>query len=212
MLYQYNKLNRTPVEILANISLTQRHVQSGGQQCLELDWNAYLKYLATPTKSQEEGNRSWLWQTCTEFGYYQTCEGGDTSTCPFGKGFHPLQLDFEICEAAFGINATTVRKNVEESIEYYGGKSFRPGTSRILSVNGNVDPWSFLARRDDSTTLSDPKLPNYWVPGASHHFWTHPVRPTDTIEVQIARQVIYLKVKEWLEEPKVDVGTKVAVL
>lgn len=67
---------------------------------------------------------------------------------------------------------------------------------RILSVNGDVDPWSMLAL----TTERGDELPTHWVKGASHHFWTHPIKETDGQEVMDARDIIYLKVMQWLEE------------
>jgi hypothetical protein len=36
--------------------------------------------------------------------------------------------------------------------------------------------------------------PTLWVVGASHHFWTHPSLPTDSAEVNKARQVIWAQV------------------
>lgn len=42
-------------------------------------------------------------------------------------------------------------------------------------------------------------LPVQLVDGASHHFWTHPVRPTDAVEVVQIREYIYSVVMEWLE-------------
>lgn len=56
----------SPVEVLATISKIQR--KDDDEECLELDWNATLRYLAS-SEAQKEGLRSWLWQTCAEFGF-----------------------------------------------------------------------------------------------------------------------------------------------
>lgn len=178
----------SPLEVLATISKIQRKDED---ECLELDWNSTLRYLASPA-AQKGGLRSWLWQTCQEFGFYQTCE--DKSLCPFARGFHSLEIDFEICEQAFGVSREDVAANVAKSHEYYGG--WNMDARRILSVNGDVDPWSMLAL----TTERGDELPTHWVKGASHHFWTHPVKKTDGQEVMDARDIIYLKVIQWLEE------------
>ena len=178
----------SPLEVLAEISRIQRK----DDDCLEVNWNATLRYLASPD-AQQEGLRSWLWQTCTEFGFYQTCEQG--SLCPYARGYHSLENDFEICEQAFGVNREDVVANVEKSLKHYGG--WNMNARRILSVNGDVDPWSMLAL----TNKRDDGLPTHWVRGASHHFWTHPVKEdTDGQEVMDARDLIYLKVIQWLEE------------
>ena len=36
--------------------------------------------------------------------------------------------------------------------------------------------------------------------GASHHFWTHPSKPTDSPEVVRARETIWRQVTAWLGE------------
>jgi hypothetical protein len=169
-------------------------IQKSDDKCLELDWNGTLSYLASP-EAQKDGLRSWLWQTCTEFGFYQTCE--ESSLCPFARGYHTLDTDFEICEQAFGVSREDVVDNVAKSLKYYGG--WNMDAHRILSVNGDVDPWSMLAL----TTERGDGLPTHWVKGASHHFWTHAVKDTDGQEIKDARDIIYLKVIQWLEEDPV---------
>lgn len=167
----------------------QHHQEPG--YCLELDWKKTLAYMADPEQGQEGGLRSWLWQTCTEFGFYQTCEYG--STCPFGQGWHPLSEDLEVCKVAFGV--TNVMEAVQATNEYYGGWKL-PG-SRILSVTGTVDPWTELSK---TRTVDPILLPVHTVPGASHHFWTHAVKESDSEEVQQAREAIYETTRAWLLE------------
>jgi pimeloyl-ACP methyl ester carboxylesterase len=62
-------------------------------------------------------------------------------------------------------------------------------------VGDGVDPRSMLALTNDRDGL-----PTHWVKGVSHHFWTHAVKDTDSQEVKDARDIIYLKVIQWLEE------------
>jgi serine protease 16 len=160
-------------------------------ECLVLDWQETLAELADPTFPKEGGWRSWLWQTCTEFGFYQTCQVN--STCPYGKGWHPLSQDLEICQVAFGVSSRVVASAVQDTNDEYGG--WKLAGSRILSVTGDVDPWTEMAL----TKSSSPSLPVHSVAEASHHFWTHPVQDTDSVEVQKARDVIRETVQEWLE-------------
>jgi thymus-specific serine protease len=170
--------------------------QQQGSECLDVDWSATLKYIKDPVKGQGGGLRSWQWQTCTEFGFYQTCE--NNSTCPYGKGFHTLEEDFQICEYAFEISPEELQESIEQTQEYYGSNKLLQGGSRILSVNGNVDPWATLARDNDVPNSDDPLLPTFMAEGASHHFWTHARKDTDGPFVTKARSFIYRTVKEWL--------------
>lgn len=166
-------------------------MQNDGLDCTKVDWNATVSYYASPN-SQMFGMRSWLWQTCNEFGFYQTCE--TDSLCPYARGYHKLESDFEICEKAFGVPREKVVDNVKKSLKRYGG--WNMNATRILSVNGDVDPWSMLAL----TNNRGDGLPTHWVKGASHHYWTHTVKDTDGQEIMDARDIIYLKVMQWLEE------------
>jgi thymus-specific serine protease len=182
---QQNKLEAW--EILASIANKQMKVE-----CLDVNWNQTLDHFADPQKGQEGGLRSWVWQTCTEFGFFQTCE--KSSNCPFGRGYHTLaDEEFQVCRYAFGIEDNEVKDSIEQTKEYYGGRDLI-GASHILSVNGDVDPWGTLARVNSTNDL----LPAYEVAGASHHFWTHPVKDTDGDDVQRARELIYRTVAKWL--------------
>ena len=175
--------------------------ETGSEECTTLNWNGTLDYIADPVRGMVGGLRSWMWQTCTEFGFYQTCKQG--TNCPYGKGFHPLEHDFERCSKAFGIQKEEVQESVRQTLEYYGDKKLKGG-SRILSVNGDVDPWSTLARTNDTT--HDPLLPVYNVVGASHHFWTNPVKETDGPSEQKARDFIHQTMTEWLGLPQHSAG------
>jgi hypothetical protein len=176
-----------PVTALAN--LAQRQRDRGA--CINIDWTGTLDYISDPVRGVEGGLRSWLWQTCTEFGFYQTCNMH--STCPYGRGFHRVDQDLEMCRVAFDKSGVQVATAVRSSMEAYGG--WKMEASRILSVNGDIDPWSELAIHD----VSNPQLPTYQVPGASHHFWTHKVLDSDGLEIQKAREFIYDTVTAWLE-------------
>jgi hypothetical protein len=190
---KYNS-SKSSWEILADI----RRIQRGDDgKCNKMDWQGTLDFLASPEEAMRGGLRSWLWQTCVEFGFYITCEF--SSDCPYAKGYHPVQQDLEICRYAFGISGEEVYESVRQTLEYYGDERHLKG-SRIVSVNGNVDPWSTLARIDsedesDGTSL----LPVYNVEGASHHFWTHPVKASDGQNILEARAFIYKTIMRWLD-------------
>jgi len=55
-------------------------------------------------------DRAWLYQTCSEWGFYQTCEDG--SQCPYSQGLHTIEVDYDICLTAFGISSEAVDKQV----------------------------------------------------------------------------------------------------
>lgn len=151
------------------------------------------------------------YQTCTEFGFYTTCNAN--SKCPFGQGYHDVARDFELCQVLFGIDPDTVKQNVDSTLVYYGGWNLTPetgdgeiprggnndGRKRIIFMNGDADPWTAL-----SLTDGNEDHPSFLVQGASHHFWTHSVEVDDGVFVVNARRTIYSIVSDWLGMSMLD--------
>eukprot|EP00571_Detonula_confervacea_P014391 CAMPEP_0172303592 /NCGR_PEP_ID=MMETSP1058-20130122/5115_1 /TAXON_ID=83371 /ORGANISM="Detonula confervacea, Strain CCMP 353" /LENGTH=604 /DNA_ID=CAMNT_0013014471 /DNA_START=96 /DNA_END=1910 /DNA_ORIENTATION=- len=199
--------NKSSMEILAHISKLQSNT------CKNVSWKSYLDYFSTPLQ-QNANDRSWMYQTCSEFGFYQTCN--EDSHCPYAKGYHDVSRDLEFCQTAFGIEPDIVKKNIDSTLSYYGGWSLTPNTGehmgpnnhssmlengddtlhgqeRIIFVTGDVDPWTEL-----SFTKGNKDHPSISVHGASHHFWTHKVKDSDSDCVVTARQTIYDTVSDWV--------------
>jgi hypothetical protein len=183
-----SKSSSDPIEALAKLSRYQTK-----DSCKDISWEGMIEFLSSD-KSMVDGTRSWLYQTCTEVGFYQTCH--TNSSCPFGRGFHDLDADLEICQRAFGIEPNEVADNVQATLEYYGGWNIQ--TNRVLSINGDVDPWSDLSY-SNSGRKSD-GLDSYWSVGASHHYWTHEVKATDGFTIMRTREYIYNWVMQQLDE------------
>ena len=167
--------------------------------CIVVDFEAHIESCSSE-EIKPFGLRSWRYQTCTEFGFFQTC----LDDCPFASQYHQIDMDLEMCARAYNItNPNDVYDNIQASLDHYGGKDIfvntdgSAGISNILTINGNVDPWSVLGLEEkDSTSY---KLPIKVVAGASHHFWTHKVKDTDSLEIIQIREYIYSVVMDWLE-------------
>lgn len=143
------------------------------------------------------GVRSWLYQTCTEFGFYQTCD--PDSECIFTSSPHlnTLESNFDMCKQVFDISANVTQQRIQFSNTFYGGE--KPlGAARIMYPNGEIDPWHAASIVPPSIDAIN--LPALMVAGASHHFWTHPEKPTDAPEIVAARKTIKDQVKAWLAE------------
>jgi len=134
----------------------------------------------------------WGYQTCTEFGFYQTCDNG--SKCMYTQGLDLLRDQIAFCQTEFDISPDAVVQNVNNSNAYYG--ALHPDATRIIWPNGEVDPWSTLS----ILTSPGPEMPTLWVTGASHHAWTHAYQPNDQKSVKDARLAIRKQVGAWLEE------------
>jgi len=132
----------------------------------------------------------WEYQTCTEFGFYQTCEIG--SKCFYTQGLLLLDSFTSGC-AKYNISQDMIGANIQQTNALYGAD--HPNATRILYPNGDVDPWHGLSKLDSS-----PGLPVLMVSGASHHAWTHPSAPTDQQSVVDARAAIRTQAAAWLAE------------
>lgn len=138
-------------------------------------------------------SRIWQFQTCSEWGFYMTCDTG--SSCPFVQGLPSLNSSLEICQKAFNIDEASVRANVKKANERYGGLDFK--CERVFFVNGEVDPWRASSVQEPT---GHPEEPIHLAPGTSHHFWTHEPLPTDGKYVDEARMLIYKQLDAWLAQ------------
>ncbi|KAJ8042073.1 Thymus-specific serine protease [Holothuria leucospilota] len=101
------------------------------KKCLNSSYESFLEEVKT---------YPWYYQTCTEFGYYETCK--DSSQCPFSHMVN-LDVDFAMCKDVYGILPEAVYNQVNFTNQYYG--SDHPKNGRILFINGSIDPWHPLS-------------------------------------------------------------------
>lgn len=133
-----NETYGTPVDRLASLRTIQR--QQPSSQRARVRSSSNDKQLELPD--------FWYYQTCTEFGFYQTCE--TNSTCMFVQGLGSAADQAHHC-ADWGISEQDVMVAINETNKHYGGllptdESGQLG-SCVLWPNGEVDPWSPLSSR-----------------------------------------------------------------
>ncbi|XP_050999155.1 thymus-specific serine protease [Acomys russatus] len=175
---QGNRSHSTPYHGLRQA--VQIVLRSMGQKCLSFSRAETVAHLRnTEPQVSGVGDRQWLYQTCTEFGFYVTCE---SPQCPFSQlPALPFQLD--LCEQVFGLLPASVAQAVTQTNSYYGGQT--PGATRVLFVNGDTDPWHVLS----VTQNLGPSEPALLIPTASHCFDMAPMRPSDPPSLCLGRQV-----------------------
>merc|ERR1711872_825561 len=136
------------------------------------------------------GWRQWIWQTCTEFGWYQT------TNQPSGVYGSTLTLDFfeQWCQDAFGADFTHERMQslIEASNEEYGG--LNPDVSNVVYVHGTIDPWHAMGILDDISDSATAIL----ITGTSHCNDMYDDRPgQDLPELVEARKQVGQLVAQW---------------
>eukprot|EP01117_Protostelium_nocturnum_P002847 TRINITY_DN13768_c0_g1_i1.p1 TRINITY_DN13768_c0_g1~~TRINITY_DN13768_c0_g1_i1.p1 ORF type:complete len:509 (+),score=165.29 TRINITY_DN13768_c0_g1_i1:57-1529(+) len=123
-------------------------LKSQKQKCLDCSYASQLRILRNTTLAAGmSGMRQWTYQTCMEFGYFQTT---DSPNQPFGDKV-PLKYYTDMCTDIYGFDFLP---RVNETNVRYGGKNPR-GASNIDFVNGSIDPWHVLSiTRDYSETVT----------------------------------------------------------
>ncbi|XP_070538578.1 putative serine protease K12H4.7 [Ptychodera flava] len=216
---QYNKDNRafegavgtnitldTLCDIMTEISIgdeLHRYAQVNtlmmktyGQSCLDISYDDMIQEMRETAwnSSAAEGGRQWVYQTCTEFGYYQT---SDSKSQPFGPHF-PLRFSIQQCEEIYGkqFNQTTITSGIKSTNTNYGGLGIR--TSNVVFPNGSIDPWHALGiRKDISETVTA-----IYINGTAHCANMYPETPEDPPSLKEARQTIETLIGKWIQSRK----------
>ncbi|XP_003271995.2 thymus-specific serine protease [Nomascus leucogenys] len=168
-------------------------LHSLGQKCLSFSRAETVAQLrSTEPQLSGVGDRQWLYQTCTEFGFYVTCEN---PRCPFSQlPALPSQLD--LCEQVFGLSALSVAQAVAQTNSYYGGQT--PGANQVLFVNGDTDPWHVLSVTQALGSSESALL----IRTGSHCLDMAPERPSDSPSLRQGRQNIFRQLQTWLKLAK----------
>eukprot|EP01104_Vermistella_antarctica_P016867 TRINITY_DN5854_c0_g1_i1.p1 TRINITY_DN5854_c0_g1~~TRINITY_DN5854_c0_g1_i1.p1 ORF type:complete len:509 (-),score=118.05 TRINITY_DN5854_c0_g1_i1:85-1611(-) len=99
----------------------------------------------TSLEANSDGSRSWMWQVCTEFGWFQDAYPG---TSPFFTSMtFDVQQQIDWCAEFFDLPHMT--PNVDFTNEQYGGWG-ETGTN-ILFTNGLYDPWHYPSIHENTT-------------------------------------------------------------
>lgn len=134
---------------------------------------------------------AWIYQTCTEFGYYQTTS---SKSQPFTDN---ISLNFytEMCSVLFGADFDEKRidAGIKDTNEFYGGR--RPNVTKVVFTNGDLDPWSTLGVLEDLSY----NAPAVVIPRASHCRDLFSNRKDDIEELKQARKHIKYLIKNWTE-------------
>ncbi|XP_060639774.2 thymus-specific serine protease-like [Anolis sagrei] len=158
--------------------------------CLDNSYAAFIEEMSNPKFfSMDMMERQWIYQTCTEFGYFQTCED---PACPFSRLVN-LRFQMDVCKQVFNISDRNAQEAVSFTNEYYGAD--HPKASHVLFVNGDVDPWHVLSVLKDQS-LSELAIV---INGTAHCANMDSPLPTDPLPLVEARKKITSQVGEWLE-------------
>ena len=145
-----------------------------------------LLYIHTHTLTRI--GRQWYYQTCTEFGYFQTT---DSAHQPFGD-LISLASFTEVCRLAFNVTSAQAFQAVRSTNAYYGGREVN--ATNIVFPNGSIDPWHTLGITKDIS----PTLRAIFIEGTAHCANMYPARDADLPSLAKAREDITNSIGTWL--------------
>ncbi|XP_078389407.1 thymus-specific serine protease [Cetorhinus maximus] len=169
--------------------LNKNYMDRMGLQCVDNSYqNSLQKLMSTEVEPFGVGERQWYYQTCTEFGYYQTCED---EGCPLSRWL-TLRSQVDPCALVFGIDPGKVQSAVDFTNDYYGAN--HPASSRIIFVNGDIDPWHALSVLKNQSRSEVAVFIN----GTAHCANMNPVQEGDPPPLRQARQKVDDQIGAWL--------------
>ncbi|CAF3638305.1 unnamed protein product [Fusarium graminearum] len=159
-------------------------------------------------------SRQWTYQTCTQWGYWQTGSGAPKDQLPMVSRLIDVEYNTIPCREEFNI---TTPPNVE-SINKLGGFNF--SYPRVAFIDGEYDPWRAatphaIGLPERESTASEPFI---LIPYGVHHWDENGLAPgSEEIglpppAVKQAQQDIIDFTKAWLEDWEKEKGGATADL
>jgi pimeloyl-ACP methyl ester carboxylesterase len=167
-------------------------LEMAGESCLDNSYATQVEELqATAWDSPAAGGgRQWTYQTCTEFGWYQS---SNSPGHPWGR-ILPVKYFEKMCADIFGPKFSTVllERGVAATNTEYGG--LEPAVTNVVFVHGTVDPWHAIGR----TTDLAPSAPAILIPGTAHCANMYPASEEDPPALSEARARVGGLIASWV--------------
>jgi hypothetical protein len=172
-----------PVTRLAKVNAML--LEESGEKCLDYKYDKTIQDMKNTSWDSKvaDGMRQWTYQTCTEFGFYQT---SDKPNLLFGDKF-PAEFFVKQCSDIYGekFNNNELIDGVERTNIIYG--ALKPATTNVLYVNGNIDPWHALSL---TKTDENQPQPTIFIDGTAHCANMYEPREEDLPQLKKAREEI----------------------
>ncbi|EDV96155.1 GH15372 [Drosophila grimshawi] len=153
-------------------------------KCLDYKYDKMIADMKNVSWDSEvaKGMRQWTYQTCNEFGFYQTSDNkSDTFGDRFGVDFFVRQ-----CADIFSerMDANFVEQAVLATNKFYG--ALKPDTTQVLYVHGSIDPWHALGLY----VSPNAKTPTIYIEGTAHCANMYEPVDSDPEQLKAARNKI----------------------
>lgn len=172
------------------VTLSSMYRDMNGVSCEDASWADTVAYLSAEEKDPNNNARPWTYQTCNEFGYFQTT---DSKNQPFWS-WKLLGMPFyrALCFAAF--DNWKHEPQVEWMNTVYGDVHVA-GTNTIFP-SGTIDPWHYLGVTPSTPALV-PSNTGVYIVGTAHCNDLYAAAPSDPETLTLARDTIATIVRGW---------------
>ncbi|XP_063298534.1 putative serine protease K12H4.7 isoform X1 [Pelobates fuscus] len=174
------------------VAVVQTILEATKQTCISAEYKKFIMDMKDYSWKgiASQGGKQWLYQTCTEFGFFQST---DSLSQPF-SGF-PLSYYVQQCKDIFGpgFSLSSITDAVQQTNEYYGGLNIQ--SSRIIFPNGLIDPWHALGINSNISY----DVVAIQMQDAAHCADMYPERPEEPLAVPVARRSIFTLLTKWLQ-------------
>ncbi|XP_055307277.1 putative serine protease K12H4.7 [Sitodiplosis mosellana] len=163
---------------------------TSGEKCVSITYEHEIEEMKNSTVAS--ATRPWFYQTCAEYGWYQTTNSNDQ---PFGSN-SPVEYCLSLCRDVFGdaFGASSVENNVNHTNVMYGGLD--PAVTNVYFTHGSLDPWHRMGILEDLNEHS----PGIVITGISHCQDMASIKTGRDSEQLIASKVkLQNLVKKWLK-------------
>jgi len=164
-------------------------------RCNDYSYADYVDYMKNlgPDDGDDAAMRGWVWQTCNEFGFFQSTDRGYNNIF---ESAQPVNFDVDFCADVYGPQFTrdTIDANVRATNAYYGGAYAYNGTN-VVFANGSEDPWHALSVYNP---LNPDSVTSVLIDGTSHCYDMYADADTDTDALTAGRAQIKAVLDSWL--------------
>lgn len=170
------------------VTLSAAYRKANQQTCEDASWADTVVALKA-----EGAGRSWTYQTCNEFGYFQTT---DSKNQPFST-WKWLNLDFYRALCAEAFDGWAADPQVRWINDIYG--DIRIAGTNIVFPSGTIDPWHALGVTNTTGRMAQETEQPIYIEGTAHCNDLYAPANSDPASLTFARQVIANKVSEWIK-------------
>uniref|UniRef100_A0A1L8DPD6 Putative thymus-specific serine protease n=1 Tax=Nyssomyia neivai TaxID=330878 RepID=A0A1L8DPD6_9DIPT len=134
--------------------------------------------------------RQWLFQTCNEYGWYQT---SGSPNQPFGSSF-PIEFYYQWCTDIFDESFYDYSINYNIYVTNLNNNGMHPVITNVYSTHGQLDPWRPMGVQQNVNSFA----PVAVIPGASHCMDLYSISADDSPEMLASKQRTTALVRQWL--------------